>query len=381
MRILKFVKNFYIYLFPLMQAKSITMWACDGLLFDHFTSSIEILEKIFIIILYILTMLTGFRIPYFVNFRLIRSNVLGPIGQLLCFAAALGFVEIFILRIWTLLVLRKYRFIRKIDFVKLVEKLNPKAQSSILYWSKILFFETSVSAYIFFALTNTIEMINSTNTLEILTTIFWSIGYIEIVRVGIHYVPILYTFSVAGFKIVMDSIELLKQMVINTQILHSMNQIEQIYFDYISSVKKLNTLTGMLLFTSNLLVIPMTSGLVFLALIPADSTLLMIYKVLIFVTGTFYSIRGYIFIVILAQVNTRSKCLYQSINSSIARRRVVSVINVRKLNLILEDLASPMSHTVVRGFNYAVTQMDAYNSIISTASMITLYFSFEGILT
>lgn len=373
-----FWKKCFLFIFPPSRAEYIIELSSNKSLlntYKDFKSQIKYFTLYFFCILIISA---AFQLPFLESLQPIRPKSFGQIGKFVFIGQAFGCIEVLVIRIWLYYLIYNKKDPLKIEFVQLITLLDKKKNDIILKRANMVIVNTTLTAYIF----HTLELFLIINDAESISRIILStihtLGYFQLVRIGITDGPILYTFAVAGFSVVHDQVLTLRQMVNHCGILYPIHQVIEKYFVTINSVRKLNSLTGSLLMTSNLLVIPIASVVIISFLIPINGWTMRIAKHAILGTGFIYSVRGYVLIALLSKIETSVKKLQYSINSIIARRSFNDPIRLKVLKVILEDITSERSRISVREIGSKVDQMDFYNSIVSTLSIVTLLFTLRN---
>lgn len=375
----RFSNALFNFLFPMMKAKSLIELASANLLFDQYKSGSSIRRFSCILIIYLTTIMTGFKVPVLIHLRPLRSNSLGDLGYLLFECLSLAFIEMFTIRVWLFFFIRRHQSPEQIEFVQLLDQLDQKSHDRLLYWAKFVSNELTLAALAFIIITMTVEAYNSMNICNLILTAFYLILYSYGCTVTPHDVVILYTYALAAFKVVKDQMEQL-EMSLNEypQFTNPMFQIVSSYFKLINSVRQLNSLSKILMLTSHLLGVPLGSLLIYLALTPATNLLLIFFKITILSAGFVYTIRGYLLIAIFSRADTHSKKIFSRIYSIVVREKHRSLIHVWWLKFILEDISSRENHMAIRTFNSAIDQLHAISRIATTVCILILLFLLKG---
>lgn len=288
-------------------------------------------------------------------------------------------VEIFIMRLWLYSLVRKYGSASEVKFIQLLAQLSEESHKKILYWSKIMAVQAVLSSYMFVLLFVGVELIIADDLWHFLAGMFHFITYLIAAQISISDVLILYVYAFTDCTIVLGQMKQLSEAVNKYgRSTEPMMNIMIRYARLIVSIKQLNSLSKTLMMASKLCVIPFGSMIIIIATCSVEDPLQFVFKMAELGIGIFYASHGYILIAMLSRVDSMSKRLNDQINSAIVRAEHPNSANVKCYNLILEDLSCSRSHLVAREFGGRVTQMDAFDSVISTLSTLTLLFSLLG---
>ena len=370
-------KYLYDFLFPVIHSHSLNDLLYTNVLFDNYKTPSSWFQHIFVSITYLMTMVSGFRIQIAVDFHPLSARSLGEVGDRVITFGAFVCMEIIIHRIWLYMLIHKYHKVEQVPFVKLLHKIDNNLDKSILKFIKVISSEVQLGGYGFQTIMLVTECLNSKDICQFMVSVFYYIGFIQVIRMGITDSMILYTLTAAGFEVIktqMDSFEKsiddYKDYPCNTY------DLMDHYYEMVLSIEQLNSITKILMSSNDITVIPCGSAVIFLMLVPDSNPVYVAAKYIVLGAIIVFTLRGYILVAMLSYVDTRAKRIYLNINSIIFRVKRRRLIDIYRLKLIMEDIACIKSHVVVREFSGRVTQMDVYNSIISTISFLTLLFSF-----
>lgn len=366
-------KNVINWFYPLCLINSLTEKACLELLFDKYDNWKSILSNLLMNFMLFVIVLNGFQIPLFIEYRPFRSKIFGNIGEIICAGQSFICAEIIILRTWSFFAIRKYHSTDKFPFVHFMKKLKSDDHEMILFSLQLASILVNTSSIIGHFIILFFDLYHSADAIKYILFFYYIIGYTLITRNGAAGVMIMFTYSLAGFKVVYNGI---KQL--NSQITLYPSTISQVLFMYeslTSSVGQLTFITRILMLTSNLLIVPTFSLIIIFELTPVPDVLTLVTKIIFTFSCIMYSIRGYFLVAIMSKIASESKTLFVNINSIIARSLCESNEQVKRVNMILEDISCSKSRIVIREFNSTINQMDFLNSILLTASNVILIFS------
>ena len=376
------MKYIFHLLFPLTEAKCLLDMARIFNLFTQYKSVSPCISQLTSVTLYFLTSITVLRMPVLVTFQPLKTSIYGPLGYQFAACSLFAFIEITCLRVWLYAIIRKHRSMEDIEFIQLLQNLDRKTARDVLYWSKVLSVTFTCGAYVFISVFIGYELVVAEDVFEFSVGLFHLALYYHVSRVAQCDVIALYALALAGGEVVLGQMKHLRHSVsVHGQFLDPMFAILGHYYKLVESVRQLNSLSRTLMLASKQLVIPLVSVAFFLVATPANDLFSILFKLVALNVAIVYAIHGYILIAALSRVDTMSKRLYIEINSLIARKKHTNLANVLRLNLILEDLSSHKSHLVAREFSGSISQMDAFNSAISTLSVLTLLFSLRATIS
>ena len=365
------------FLVPASQAKTLLEFAKVQLLFDRYRTRDSLIRLIIILAGYILTIFTGLRVPMLVPFQPLKSKVLGTIGHILFSGLAISFIEDIVLRLWLYFFVPES--VEQIQFVQLHQKRDERSRRKVLNLLQFSATQVTASSYVFYFILFTFDILSSIDGEYFVSTLTFYLIYFQVLRYGINDPLILYAFAISGIQVVMDEMRKLKSALRDfDQYSNPLFQVLHCYENLCTSVKQLNSLSKILAWTHNLLVIPLMGQIIYLALEPVEGLVLQIFKIAIISAAAFYTLRGYILISLLSQAHTESKHIGTLIHSIIARSRLTDLGQLKRLRIILEDLSSPHSHLVIREYGDTISQLDTYTSVMSTISIITLLTTLYG---
>lgn len=369
----KIVENVIHFLFPLNAANSLIDNSCLELLFDKYDNVKSIIVNSFIFWIVFIVILTGYKVPILERYKPFSSFVSNGLQDLICATQSFTAIELVILRIWFFIMIWKHRSPENIQFVLMLKKLEQNDEKIILFSLQVATFILNFCAIFCHWLVLFLDFCYSDGPSFFIIFLVNSTGYFFLVRDACRGVLIMYAYSLAGFKIVNDQIKKLIYQV--TVYPSAMNQVLYMYESLTTSAAQLTLLTKILMSTCNLLVVPTFSFIVILAITPTTSYFALIARVLIAVSGLVYLARGYYLVAVMSIIDSKSKKLYSNINSVIARDLCSNIEQVKRLNIILEDISCKKSRIIIHEYNSPINQMDVYNSIISTASTVALIIS------
>lgn len=375
-KLIGFVLKIIHFVYPLLGAKNLFEWTSKETLFWYCDGFFTCIDRFAMLYIFVIIILTGFHVPFLVYFKPLRSQFTRFLSMMIT-GEAIASTEMIILQIWLWFNLHKYKLPNRIPFIQLIEKLDKSDHDVILKLSKLISFLTGFGSLFWHELIAYNELQSSYTLGDLVASLFFLIGSFFFIKTGLNSLQILYTLTIAGLSVVSNQINELNETV---EINFSVERITRQYDELTNSVSKLNSITKVLMMSSNMSIIPATSFLIFLMIKPFDGFILNFAKYTCGVAAAIYTVRGYMLIAAMSGLESELKALYSSLNSSIARKRYNDFNQVHRLKLIIEDISSPMSRVVLREFNSSITQMDTYNSIFSTASYVLLTFSFEEIL-
>ena len=375
LQIVNVLKQVLEFFFPITKASTFLDLAEVHALFEKL-SKIRV-RRLCIYFCYFVCFLVALKAPVLVSIQPLQSKTLGLIGYMLFVSLALAFTEVIILRIWLYLLLRKNGSPEQIQFIQLIRNLDKRIERSVLKWVKLIDVQIMSSSYVFWLLLVIYDGMESLGNKSFFFLIMFYIFYIDVIRYGINDPVILYSMAISGFTIVMKDIQHLKQALMDyDKYSDPLFHIFILSKNIMDEIRKLNTLAKMLLWTHNLLVIPLMSQVIYLALTPANGWILKLFKFAVLSAATLYTLRGYILVAYLSQADTETKKIASLLYSTMVRGKHRTVGQILRLKLILEDLSSPTSSMVVREFHSKVSQIDAFYSVMSTIFTVTLFTTF-----
>ena len=376
------MKYIFYLLFPLTEAEFLLDLARIFDLFTQYKTLGPCINQLTSATLYFLTWMTVLQSPMLVELQPLKTSIYGSLGYLFAVCTLLGFSEIACLRVWLYTIIRKHRLMENIEFIQLLQNLDRKTARDVLYWSKFLSVNFTCGAYAFVSIFIGFELVIAEDFFQFAVGLFHLALYFHVSRVAQCDVIALYAFALAGCEVVLGQTKHLRHSVsVYGQFLDPMFAILGHYYKLVESVRQLNSLSRTLMLASKQLVIPLVSVAFFLVATPANDLFSILFKLVALNVAIVYAIHGYILIAALSRVDTMSKRLYIEINSLIARKKHTNLANALRLNLILQDLSSHKSHLVAREFGGSISQMDAFNSAISTLSVLTLLFSLRATIS
>ena len=364
------------FLFPMLRAKSLREFASLNKLFDKNVSLSLSYWYLNSLLIYLVTLMTVLRVPFLTVLQPLRPSIYGLPGYQLAVCCLLGYSEISAMRFWCQFACRSTE---NTKFIQLLEQLSEKSHKTILFTSKIISVMFTISSYVFGFFVVAVEIVAGKEMVDLIASLFHLFLYFHVARIDQAALMTLYVFAIADYRVISGQMQHLRQSV--SQFNPFSHPIFAIFIHYstlMESVQQFNFLGKVLMLMSKLFVIPLASMAAFMAVTPADGTILVIFKILTLSTAVFYALYGYVLVVVLSQVDTMSKRLYCEINSVIARSLPGKSMGKLQLRMLLEDLGCQRSHVVVREFGGTVTQMDACNSFISTGSLVLLLVAFKN---
>lgn len=365
-----FFTSIFLIVFPLTRAKSLSEFALINNNYDAIGSFIQQLP---LVMFYTTILMTSFKVPFLLILQPLRSPVYGAIGHQCAILEVLGFSEVIFIKIWLYLLVRKHGSLEKIKFIRLLHKLDKRTHDSIFYWSKIFFVQLTLSCFAFDAILYGRDLLLPKNLANFIVTLFHFSIHFQVVRIPLMDLLVLYVYSFAGLKVVLRQLEQLKHCIAHqSNYFHPSFAILIHYSALMKSIDQLNSCSGVLMLASKMLVIPFGSLLFVLAATPTDDLMSTLLKVAALAAASAFACHGYFLITILSKVDTKSKRLSSTINSLIARRKTRNYAISFRLKTILEDLSCLRSRLAVFEFSGKVTQMDVFDSVISTLSILTL---------
>lgn len=381
-RILFMIKKVFLYVFPILKLNHLTQLLTSDLInLDKKSSTFKSITTDFMMFfIYFLLILTGFRIPLIKNFHAITSPVFGATGRFTFLLASFAVFEVILVRIWIYLKLKVVKSSTELAFAQLIFKVKASVEKKILFWLKVSIFQSQLGGYACCQLIDIIEFVHSTEPFKVLRLIFWSFCHFHVLRKGLQHTFILIAFTFAGLTVLLEEINEMKQLLNINFTKISTSQLIHKYLNYLKSVEKLNLLTKYLLFIGSLFNILFMSLVLFFISVPNDDFFIKIIRILFVLTIIFFSSRVYILTAILSKVDSEAKKIYSEINSILARNKVKSYREKELLIHILEDLSSPKNHFVIKEYNSKVTEMDTFNNIVKTLSIVSLFFASDKLV-
>lgn len=367
------------YLLPLTKARQIKDFISTNKLFGRYNSLNYVLNQSYFFTMLIMITISAVRVPSLANIQLLQVN--DPFDRLVSINAAFMFYEITLLRLWLYWLVRKHNVVDKIPFIQLLSKMKKTAQFSFTRTSKYVLVFVDFGFYVGIVIYFTWRLVTSIGTRQVVMNIFYFIGFMQIVQNGVNDVLILYSFTVAGSKVVMKQFKQFESAIshyLYNTFQRPMLHLLCLYVDLTQSIQQLNSITRVLMLTSEVILFPVVSSFIYLGLQPEQGLLMNILKFAITVDGFLYFNRGHFLVALLSQIDSEGKKVYSMIHSAIARNEHDNYCHVVQLKMILEDMSCSRSHMVVREFNGIVNQMDVYESLVSTSSVLFLLYDFTS---
>ena len=376
----KLSKTVYSYLFPLIEAESLADFASLNRFFEEYKTISSFLAALFGFMAFLTLIMSAFRLPFLVDFQILNPAVYGQFGYFFTLCTFFSSSEMTAIRIWLYSLARKHPSSDTIDFMRLINQLDEKSSRTIVRNGRMFSIFYAFVVYNFLILLFGNQCLMAGDILHFLIPLFHLVMFVQFCRINPNDVLILYIYIFAGCQVVLEQLAQLKRAVNQSgQFTQPMFFILEKYSMLITSINQLNSLIRPLIFLSELLVYPMGSMAVLVVTSPSIGLLSITLKLMALVGAIGFTLHGYLLVALLSRVDTASKQFYSDTNSVIARGRHHDPRNILRLRFILEDMSCSRSHLVVREFGGTVTQMDAYNSVTSTASILTLVFAMKEI--
>lgn len=373
------VKSVIKYIFPILKIENFPQLVTRDLILSKNRNLKTFISNSVVLFMIFLVILTAFQIPFLQDLHSLTTPILGPTGRMIYILEAFALIELVLIRFWIFFALNTRDSSIDIEYVKLILQTREPVQRKILLWLKVLLFQAQFCVYPCSLLIHIVEYIHSNHPMKLGRLILWSFGFCHLMRVGIHHTFILIAFTFAGLSVLVDGINEMKSLLETSLTNISSSELINVYLHYIKCVQRMSSLTKYILFTGNLFNIPFMSLVLFFISVPTNG-IVKILKYSIIFTIIFYSCRVYILTWILSRVDKESKQIYSKINSAIARGKVTNYYHAKLLLNILEDFSCSINHFVIKEYNSTVTQMDTFNSIANTLSIVSLFFSSDELV-
>ena len=369
------------FLFPLLKAKSLAELAFINNLFDEYKTFSSVLRQLSFLLVFSIYNATALQLPMPGEIQVLRAPVYGIMGYRFSILAALATCQMLAVRIWLFVLTKRHHSqVGKIGFMRLLEQLNAHSKKRILFWLKFISLNMIAFCYVFTVFHIGIELYVSTNYSHFYFSLVLSVTLFFTMRYALNDVLILYVYALAGSMAILDQMKNLRITLAQCDhFSRPLFAILQQYFLLTKSIKQLNPLSKFIVSASKLLTVPFGGMIFIFSSSPAEDLFSLLFKIVILGAAIYYALHGYLLIVGLAQVSTMSKVLYGEIHSIIAGKHHLSWFDIRLLLLIIEDASCSRSHLVIREHSGSVSQMDAFESITSTASVMTLFFTLHGV--
>lgn len=362
------------FLFPLLQAKSLVDLALVNRIFDEYKTIGSYPHRISLLLVLSVYVVQVLRLPLPESMKILRTSVYGSCGWQMAVVGTLASCQVLVLRVWFYVIIRRHLSIERIAFVQLMRKLDLEAEKKVHFLAKLISLNVMTNSYIF-------------ALVLFCTELYFSIGIWHGLFISFHFatlfcvatsasndVVILYVYAFAGCNSVLNQMkQLLKTVKYHP---HLISTLSCQYEMAVQSVQQLNSLTRFLVLVNELLVVPLGSMCFMLLSTPTDDLQASVFKMSTLAAVTVFVVPGYLLTAKLAQVDEMRKKLYTECNSSIARRGNSSIVS--HLKVISEDASCLRSHLVLREFSGRITQRDTLDNILSTLSIVMLFFSFQG---
>ena len=366
--------------FHLTKAKSLVDLASRNQLFDDYRTFRSWMHQSCIFLFHAMYLLRAVNAPFLYDLQALTSPAFGPFGYLSALGVSISSVELIILRIWLYLLTQKYQSMEGVKFIQLIKQLDKDTHDKMLYWTKVVSVLSLCASFNAASFWVGIQISNVDDLRQkIVGILLLAINY-YCARIVLSDVLILYIYSMAGLHVVLCHMNALSQVVSQyNQFSYPMFAILLKYKCLIESIEQLNSLSRPLVLASEILVIPVASTVFLISATPSHDLATSIMKASGIILGVIYVLHGYFLIAILSQVETNSKNLHSQICSAIVNNTHGHWEQVVRLTQILEDISSHRSHLVVREFEGKVTQMDVFDSIISTVNTMVLLVFFKSL--
>lgn len=149
------------------------------------------------------------------------------------------------------------------------------------------------------------------------------------------------------------------------------------YRSTVGEISKFNSFIATLVVTGKLLVIPLMALTWSLLFESPESLFLVTFKWFFVSFASFYALRVYFLSAYLSIVHTKSKGLYSTTNSILARGKVARVKHRRKLFFITQCLSGQYNYMAYRDtWDGIVEQKDVLRSIFTTLEFLLLMLGF-----
>ena len=324
--------------------------------------------------------LTALQLPTPTAIQVLRAPIYGVMGYRFSVLAAFATCQMVAVRIWLFAMTKTHNSTATIGFMQLLEQLNQQSERRILFWAQFISTNMLACTYLIGAFHIGIELYVSYGLWRYSFVLLFSLTLFLFVKFSANDVLILYVYALAGCTAVLDQMKIMRTALTECDRFSLlMVPFLQKYFSLIRSIERLNPLSKFIVLASELLIIPFGGMIFIFSSSPAEDLFQVLLKAIIITAAIFYALHGYLLIVVLARVDTMSKTLYSKIYCAILRSPRVTWVAVRQLLLIIEDASCSRSHLVIREYSGSVSQIDAFESITSTVSIMTLLFTFCGI--
>ena len=369
-----------LFCFPLLRAESLADCTSITNLFFEKRTIQALIQQFALLATFSIINVSALQLPVPATFWVLRAPIYGVMGYRTSVLAAFATLQTLAVRIWLFMLIKKHRSVSNIGFLQLLKQLGTQSQAKILFWTKLISVNLATVAYLYNVIHICIELLVSHDLWRYLFISFHAIMIFMFMRASLNDVLVLYVYGLAGCSTLLEQMKSLRGILKEyDHFAHSKFSVIQQYFFLIESITHLNPLSKFIVLASELLVVPFGSMIFIFSSSPAEGIVQLTLKAVILTAASVYALHGYLLIVVFAQVNTMSKVLCADINSVIARRRKLTWYEVKQLLLIIEDSSSSRSNMIIHEYSGSVTQMDAFESITSTLSIMTLLFTFRGI--
>ena len=368
------VKGTRMFLFPLLKAQCLTDLAIFNKLFDHNTVDFY-LRQMSVSVVTSAFFIRAFKLPVPEDLQILRPSVIGPLGHRMAVVGFLSLCYFLTTKVWLYTVVREHQSMEEIGFMQLLKQLTKQSQDKTLLAAKVISTILIINCYVFVLGFSSIELYFSISTWHLLFILSFSVALFLLPRSLPNDAIVLYVFAIAGCNAVLEQMEKLRKTA--QRYPHFTFILLNEYFKTVRCITKSNPLGKFIVLLSELIVVPFGSMIFLMLSSPTDDLFALIFKVFTLVAAFAFGMFGYLLIAKLAQVSLVSKKFYVECNSLIARRQNLRPANVILLRKVIEDASCSRSHLVLREFAGTIAQMDAFESIIATLSLLTLFFSFR----
>lgn len=330
---------------------------------------------------------------------------LGAIASVVWVTIALSVIEIMSFRFWII-----YEYIHtriecpKESFFSLFSELPEESLKLILKISKSNYMLLSFILNILFSIMIFVQMIRTTDKLELFSLTIWLILYVYYLR---YLGSDLSTIYIAGFgaykAIDVKCDSLMSTIIDHGKILKPIDQIDEIfkkfmsgqaniqsrkeleflcelshqYIVLINSIKRFRRFASNLILASQLLVIPaFSSTIYYLSLEERDLFDVILKQVAISASFLFFS-RSYIITAVFSNINSESKKVHHLLSIFIVRKSLSPNLK-KKLLELMESISSSRNCMAIPQYGEKfVKQIDILFNLLNTIQFILLCFDFK----
>ena len=242
---------------------------------------------------------------------------------------------------------------------------------------KCLFFQVWAGGTLVYASNHLSKLLLERSTpLDYLVNAAWLVAEVVLLRITIVELPLHMVMACASYV----NLNLqMNQLLLRFQQLHLGVDALVKYIALVRSIARVHPFMKLVSFTNGVSVLPYISLYIVVAITETENYMQLLIKCTYLVTASVYSVRGLVMTAVLSVIDSKSRVLYKSIASRIARGFFSDTISHRQLITIMDDLASRRNHICIREFSGSpCDQIDLLSNLVSIAQFVMLLKEFTA---